>query len=158
MPNYWMLVTTTENYQITQDKGFTIQGVRSKHRRKAQRMQPKDRLLYYIRPLQRFPGVATIMSTFWEEHVPIWHSTSAQEDFPYRVQVRPDTILEEDDYLDARELGPTLQYVRRWIPEDWHLAFYEDLHLLPQRDFALIEGEMQKLARKRNSSPNGTTQ
>ena len=156
MPNYWMLVITPENYLITQEHEFTIQGVRAKHRRKAQRMQPKDRLLYYIRPLQKFPAVATIISTFLEDHQPIWKGTNPQEDFPYRVQIRADTVLEEEEYLDARQLGPTLQYVRRWIPEEWHLAFYEDLHLLPQRDFSLIEEEMRKLARRREASPAST--
>ena len=41
-------------------------------------------------------------------------------------------------------LAPRLEYVKRWPPEDWPLAFFDRLHLLPQRDFRLIEGEMKR--------------
>jgi hypothetical protein len=43
-------------------------------------------------------------------------------------------------------LGPRLDYVKRWAPENWPLAFWDRLHLLPQRDFRLIEGEMERIA------------
>ena len=54
-------------------------------------------------------------------------------------------MLEDRDYIDARDLAPTLEYVKRWVPEQWPLAFIETLHLLPQRDYRLIEAEMKKI-------------
>ena len=45
------------------------------------------------------------------------------------------------------QLGPRLEYVKRWPPESWHLAFFETLHLIPQRDFRLLEGEMKRVLR-----------
>ena len=152
MPNYWMLVTTLENYRITQGLGFTVQGVKAKQRKKAQRMQQGDRVLYYLKFIQKFPAIATITAPFWEEHKAIWKPERGREDFPYRVQIRPDIVLEEEEYLDAHQLGPGLHYVRRWVPEDWYLAFQEHLHLLPQRDFSLIYEEMRKVARRREVS------
>jgi hypothetical protein len=51
-------------------------------------------------------------------------------------------------------LAPRLEYVRRWVPEDWPLAFFDKLHLIPQKDFRLIEGEMQRLQSRR---PGGSS-
>ena len=152
MPNYWMLVTTPENYQITENLRFTIQGVKTKQRKKAQRMQQGDRMLYYVKFIKKFPAIATITSTCWEDHEVVWKAERGAEDFPYRVQIKPDIVLDEADYLDAYQLGPGLQYVRRWVPEDWYLAFQEPLHLLPQRDFSLIYEEMRKIVQP-NTAP-----
>ena len=35
--------------------------------------------------------------------------------------------------------------MKRWLPESWPLAFFDTLHLIPQRDFSLIEGEMKRV-------------
>jgi hypothetical protein len=37
-----------------------------------------------------------------------------------------------------------MQYVKKWAPEQWPLAFQGLLHLVPKQDFALIEDEMRK--------------
>jgi hypothetical protein len=55
-------------------------------------------------------------------------------------------VLDESQYIDALILAPRLEYVKRWAPEDWELAFWDSLHLLPQKDYRLIEGEMRRLA------------
>ena len=64
----------------------------------------------------------------------------------------------EEDYIDALILAPRLDYVKRWAPEDWPLAFFDSLHLLPQRDFRLIEQEMRrnlsKHSRRNRGYPN----
>lgn len=147
--SYWLLVTTLENFRITREQDFTVQGVRSRERKKALRMIPGDRLLYYIIDEMRFPATATVTSEQFEDRSPLWNDTSQEEVFPHRVHIQPDVVLDDPDWLDAREIGPRMEYVKRWIPERWYLAFYQgQLHLIPQRDFTFIEDEMSKLVRR----------
>ena len=40
--NYWMVVESLENFEITKGLGFTLHGLGSRYRRRAQRMQPDD--------------------------------------------------------------------------------------------------------------------
>ena len=62
MPNnFWMIVSNLENFQITRDKGFTCQGLKPQHRRKIQRIEPGDRVLFYVSGDQYFTGTATAM-------------------------------------------------------------------------------------------------
>ena len=147
--NYWMLVVTPENFAITRELGFTVQGFRINQRRKAERMEVGDRQLFYLSWAQRFAATATVASTFFEEHDPVWKSHKAGEDHPYRVHIEPAMVLEEEEFLDARQIGPRMDYVKRWIPEWWPLAFQGDLHLIPRKDFALIEDEMKRLVSAR---------
>ena len=149
MPNYWMLVGSPQNFWITREHAFTIQGVETRHRRKARRMQPGDRILYYLTGVRRFAATATITSAYREDHTPIWEGEKPREDYPLRVSIKPEVVLEEEEWLDARELGPTLEYVRKWPPESWPLAFQGNMHLLSQRDFHLLEEEMRRVAQKR---------
>ncbi|MFW6195013.1 MAG: EVE domain-containing protein [Chloroflexota bacterium] len=143
---YWMLVTTYENYRITRDLGFSIQGVESKQRRKAVRMGPDDRLLYYISDRQAFAATAVVASEHFEDHTRFWQHHTTAEDFPHRVKIRPEVVLDETRWLDASHIAHRMEYIRKWPPEWWRLAFMGALHIIPQKDFYLLEEEMKKIA------------
>jgi predicted RNA-binding protein len=141
---YWMLVVDQENLDITRQNGFSVQGIDSRNRRKAVRMTPEDRIIYYVSDRKGFAATATVNSEHFEDHSRIWKHYRADEDFPNRVKISPDVILEPQDYIDARELAPTLEYLKKWPAELWDLAFFGMLHIMPQRDFNLLEEEIKK--------------
>ena len=155
MPNYWMLVCFTENFLVTRERGFTMQGFSANQRRKVRLMQHGDRLLYYLSDAQAFPATATGVSGYREDHTPVWVGRNPREDYPLRVDIRPEVVLKEGQWVDARQLGPSLEYVRKWPPEQWPLAFLEELHLLSQRDFYLLEEETRKISAKAGANPVG---
>lgn len=152
--NYWMFVVNTENFHIIKDRDFSVYAFRAKLRKRVERMEVGDRIVFYLSKEQRFPATATVTSTMFEDSEPLLNSHSPKENFPYRVNIEPAVVLEEEDYIDARQLGPTLEYVKKWIPERWPLAFIGDLHLVPKKDLFLIEDEMKKINSK-SISPRG---
>ena len=149
-----MFVEAPQNFEITREIDFSLFGMGAKYRRRAERMQPQDRVLFYINGVRKWPASATITSTYFEDNSPLWHPTTRGESFQYRVKLKPDIVLDEEDYIDAMILGPRLDYVKRWAPENWPLAFWDRLHLLPQRDFRLIEGEMERITSRNNRTNN----
>ena len=154
MPNnYWMVVQTPENHEITRGQGFTLHGLTSKQRRRARRMEPDDRILFYVGgEVRKWTAIAVVKSKYFEDRTPIWESNgSRRELFPYRVKTSPSIVLDESDYIEARILAPRLEYVKRWPPELWPLAFFDTLHLIPQRDYRLIEEEMKRIRRQKRS-------
>jgi hypothetical protein len=149
--SHWMIVMSPENFETTRERGFDLVGLKSRHRKKAERMALGDRVLFYVTGSQVFPLTATVNSTFFEDHTPIWTSTERRPDVsPWRVQVRPDVVLNWYEYLDARQIAPRMLYVKRWAPEDWPLAFQGQIHLLSSQDFALIEHEMKRTIDRRS--------
>ena len=139
MALHWLIVTSPENIATTRGLGFTMQGVKSRHRKKAERMQPGDRLVLYATGRQAFAFTATITSPYWEEHTPIWDGRKAGEDYPFRVRIQPDVVLPEDAYVPAVDLLPQLEFPRKWPAAHWHLAFQGNVHFLSEVDFACIE-------------------
>ena len=65
---YWMVASSLKNFNITKDMGFKSQGLMSKQRRKAQRMEPGDRLVFYITGIRKFGATATVTSKCIEDH------------------------------------------------------------------------------------------
>ena len=148
--SHWMIVMSPENFEITRERGFDVVGLKSRHRKKAERMALGDRVLFYVAGSRVFPLTATVSSTFFEDHTPIWVNYDQRPDsYPWRVSVRPDIVLEPHEHVDAHQIAPRLLYVKRWAPEDWPLAFQGQIHLLSSQDFRLVEAEMERIVQTR---------
>lgn len=142
--NFWMIINNERNFRITQNLGFTTMGLKAQHRRKIQRVTDGDRILMYLSHRRRFVATATATSDYFEAPDNIWEK-EGKTGFPYRVNIRPEIILRDDQFMDANLIAPRLEYIKRWNPEDWYMAFQGNLHLLPKSDFQLIEEEMKRL-------------
>ena len=134
----WMVVTSVDNFQRTIDLGFSKQGFKARQRRKVmEQMEAGDDLLYYVTGVQVFAATARITSAGFEEHELIWTSKPG-EDYPWRVEVRPDRVLVEEDWIPTSEIAPGLEYVQKWPAAHWKLAFQGNLHRIPDHDFATV--------------------
>lgn len=141
---YWLLSLTEDNFRVTREQEFTIQGVDTRQRRKAVRMAEDDRMIFYISDRRMFVASTTLTSDHFEDHDPLWKSHREEEDFPHRVKMRADVLVDEEKWVDAMEVGPRLEYVRKWAPDMWNLALLGSLHIIPQRDFTMLEEELKR--------------
>jgi len=151
-----MVVQSPENFEISKKRGFDVHGLTVRQRKRAQRMEPDDGMLFYVGGhVRKWCAIASIKGKYYEDRTSVWESVGQKEKFPYRVNLVPRVVLDQHDYIDAMVLAPRLEYLKRWPPELWPLAFVDTLHLLPQKDFRLIEGEIRRVnknlgKRKRN--------
>lgn len=145
---YWMVVSSPDNLRKTREHGWSIQGLKSRHRRRVETMRVGDRVLYYVTGRMGFAATVTVASPMYEDHTPIWRSARRDEDYPWRVHIRPDVVLDEADWVPAKELAYRLDYVRKWPPEHWTLAFQGHIHMLNRNDFAIIEDAVAGNARR----------
>ena len=142
--NFWMINCNEENYNVTRRLGFTGQGLKAEYRRKVQRVEPGDRVIYYVTGSRVFTATATVTQGYEEVGSGPWIK-EGKATWPYRIGIKPDVVLENDQYISAGLIAYRLEYVRKWAPEDWYMAFQGNLHLLSKSDFFLLEGEMLKL-------------
>ncbi len=145
-PTYWIIVGSPENFRRTAELGFTIQGIKSRHRKKAERMKPGDKIIYYVTGLKAFAGIATITSPYFESHERIWQSgdpKKAAEDYPYRVKIEPDIVLTEDSAVPAEGIARQMAYVSKWPAENWMLAFQGNVHEIGESDYQLIREALE---------------
>jgi hypothetical protein len=147
MPNYWLIVGTPANFQISAGLGWTVQGFKRRHGKKAAAMRPGDKLIYYLTGEQVLSGVATVVSMSFEAHDQVWKSEAKPaEDYPWRVQIAPDVILNPNQAIPVAPLASQLVHVRKWPAANWTLAFQGNVRLLPPGDGALLIGEIRQAA------------
>lgn len=146
--NYWMIVISPENFQIARDRSFDIVGLKAIHKRKVLRIQPGDRIVLYIWGIRCFAATVTVTSPLVEEDEPVWQQEGSST-LPFRIGITPNIVLKEEQFIHANFIAPRMDFVRRWTPELWHLAFQGNLNLVSKYDFALIETEMIRIRRNK---------
>jgi len=146
---YWIVVGSEENMRIAESRGFDIFGFKSTRRAEASRMKPGDKLIFYLTKIMKFGGLAEVTSDYFEDHAKVFKSEKKSgEDYPFRVRVKPEIILDPDQYLDVKEIAPTLAFTRRW-GDNWRLAFQGNLHEVPDEDYEKLAGMMRDAAKVR---------
>ena len=146
---YWIVVSSVDNWQRTKDLGFTIQGLKSRRRKKAEQMRPGDKIVYYCTGVKAFAGVSTIASNYFESDEIIWVSGNtkrAGEEYPFRVKIEGDLALANDDFVSAEPLARQMTYAKKWPAEHWTLAFQGNVHLIPKEDYILIRQAIEGAA------------
>src|SRR3972149_6419837 len=103
MSTYWIVVGSEENMRIAEGRGFDIFGFKSTRRREVARMQPGDKLIFYLTKIMKFGGLAEVTSEYFEDHSRVFKSKEKPvlsgaegkpgEDYPFRVKVKPIVIL-----------------------------------------------------------------
>lgn len=149
-PQYWILVSSLDNWHITAEKGFTVQGIKSRHRKKAEQMKPGDKFVYYCTGVKAFAGITTVKSEYYEDHTPIWESGNKkkkEEFYPFRFEIEGDLALEDDDLVPAEPIARQMTYATKWPAEHWTLAFQGNVHNIPEEDYKLIRSEIEKSAK-----------
>ena len=88
---------------------------------------------------------ATISSKYFEDTSEIWPTKGNPNEYKIRINLKPNYILDQSEFIQGLQVGASLEYVKKWAPEKWPLAFWDTLHLLPQRDFKYLEDEMRRI-------------
>ncbi len=144
---YGIVVGSEDNMRIAEARGFDVFGFKSTRRSEASRMKPGDKLIFYLTKIMKFGGLAEITSGYFEDHIKVFKSERKPgEDYPWRVNVKPEIILASDQYLDVREIAPGLVFTKKWPAEHWRLAFQGNLHEIPCEDYERIAGLMGEAA------------
>lgn len=140
-PRFLIIVGSADNFRRSGALGFTVQGMKSRHRKKAERMTPGDKLVYYVTGVKAFAAIATVTSPYFESHERIWTSGDvkrAAEDYPFRVEIAPDLTLDIDDAVPAEGIARRMAYAAKWPAANWTLAFQGNVHEIGEGDYRLI--------------------
>ena len=136
----WILTGSLENFRINAERGFDVIGFKERRRRQAEQMAPGDEIAFYVTGVQEFGGIARVTSEMYEDRTPIWPQGKKKhpEPYPWRVDAEPVIVLEEEDFVPARELVGELEHAAKWPAEHWHLAFQGQLRTVSDHDAALL--------------------
>jgi predicted RNA-binding protein len=143
-PKHWILTGSLENFRINVERGFDVIGFKERRRRQAEEFEPGDEIFFYVTGVQAFGGIARVKSEMFEDRSRVWPDRSKRrpqtppphrpETYPWRVEAEPVLVLPEERFVPAEELAAELEHVRKWPPENWHLAFQGQLRTIGEAD------------------------
>lgn len=137
----WCLTTSPCNLARTAALGWEVQGIKRRRRPTALQIAPGDRIVYYVTQAVAFAAIVEVTSTCHEDHELIWTSGPG-EDYPWRVAIRPETVLHEPDWVPVADVQERLEFPRRWPPEHWRLAFQGNIRAWPAHDLAVVRAAL----------------
>jgi len=141
----WLLVSSAANFEKNRTLGFTVAAMKSRHRRKWERVAPGDRILFYLTGVKAFGGICRVTGAPFESHDLVWTSDGKPaEDYPWRFPTEPVVALSTERYVPAEPLAREMTYTQRWPAENWTLAFQGNVHELPEADADLVEAAIRK--------------
>jgi predicted RNA-binding protein len=141
----WILTGSVENFRINVERGFDLIGFKERRRIQASQFEPGDEIVFYVTGVQAFGGIARVRSEMFEDRTPIWPQGKKKhpEDYPWRVEAEPVTVLDEAAFVAAESLIDELEHVRKWPAEHWHLAFQGQLRTVSEADSKLLHERIE---------------
>ena len=143
--NYWLCVTTEENWKVIKEKN--VWGVSQKFKKTIQKVKPGDKLIFYLIQTKkgdkiipsRIVGIFEAVSEAYKESSRIFKSKSKSGEviYPYRVKLRQIKIFYPP--LDFKQLVPKLSFIKN--KNRWTGYVRLPMREIPEKDFQLIAGK-----------------
>lgn len=142
----WLIISSTQNFEITAQQGWSIQGFKRRHRKKVVEMMPGDEMFYYIMGEQKLAARVRITSGIEEAADFIWVNLGKDptENYPWRVGIAPVKILSSAQWPPIEPIIPSLRYFRKWPEKHWRLGLQGQLHRLFDEDGEVLKSALSK--------------
>jgi predicted RNA-binding protein len=138
----WCLTTSPDNLAKTAERGWSVQGVKSRRRKTAEQIAPGDKVVYYVTKHVAFAATVEVTSECFEDHDLIWESKPG-EDYPWRFEITPEVALEDPDaWVPAEALYEDLEFPKKWPRENWKLAFQGNIREWPEADYKVVKAAL----------------
>jgi hypothetical protein len=135
----WILTASPENHAVTEEKGFSVIGVKERNRNRALEIEPGDVIVLYLTKVMRFAGAIRVTGDLYEDREKIWPGKPGKVDpYPWRFPTEEVVSLPEGEWIPAEDLRLELEHVRKWPEEHWKLAFQGQLRTVSDHDADLL--------------------
>ncbi|MEC7837680.1 MAG: EVE domain-containing protein [Chloroflexota bacterium] len=135
---YWLVNFSLKNFNISKKRSFDLLGFTKKDNKLTNKININDNVIFYVSDIKSFVGSAVVNSKKFYDKKKIWDIDEEEVKFPYRVNLKSTKILPEKKYMSGYDIAPSLNYLKRWAPEDWYLAFLPPVHILSHLDYQII--------------------
>ena len=137
----WLIISSKQNLEITANLGFSQQGLKKRHRKKALQVEPRDLLFYYITGEQKLAAMVRVDSFVTERNDKTWVNLGKDpaECYPWRFTISPQSILKEGSWISMVDFSKILLHFRKWPEKNWRLGLQGQFHALRDEDTHILK-------------------
>jgi predicted RNA-binding protein len=138
-PTTWILTSSPDNHAATRERDYKVIGIKERNRKRAERIEPGDRIVLYLTKEMTFAGSITVTGEMYEDRDPIWPGKPGNPDaYPWRFPTEAEISLDPDSHVPAEQLKDDLAHIRKWPAEHWKLAFQGQIREVGEEDAQLL--------------------
>ncbi|MEI7559551.1 MAG: EVE domain-containing protein [Actinomycetes bacterium] len=135
----WVLTSSPDNHTATRETGFSVIGLKERNRKRAERIEPGDRIVLYLTKEMTFGGSIIVTGDMFEDRAKIWPGKPGNPDpYPWRFPTEPEVVLAPDQHVPAERLKDTMAHIQKWPADHWKLAFQGQIREVTNADAKLL--------------------
>jgi hypothetical protein len=147
VPRSWILTGSPENHAATGARGFSVIGLKERHRNRAFEIEPGDRIVLYATGAVAFAGSIRIGGDLYHDWAPVWAWKPGQRDpYPWRFPTSPEVVLERPAWVPAESFADHLEHIRKWPRKHWTLAFQGQIRPVSDHDGRMLVQRLRAAA------------
>ncbi|CAB4867188.1 unannotated protein [freshwater metagenome] len=144
----WVLTSSPDNHTATRETGFTVIGLKERNRKRAERIEPGDRIVLYLTKEMTFGGSITVTGEMYEDRKKIWPGKPGNPDpYPWRFPTEPEVEIDPESHVPAEKLKDKMQHILKWPVDHWKLAFQGQIREVSDADAKLLLKELRAASR-----------
>ena len=135
----WLLVNTPDDFETSRSRGFEMAAMGSGDRDAWRRVEPGDRVLFYLSGIDAVAGVARVSGERFEAD----EGASGTDGGPYRFPIEPMAVCEPGEYVPVEPLARDMEHTGGRPPGEWASAFHGTVHEISDADAEILEGAIR---------------
>ncbi len=136
----WLIISSKQNLEITARLGYASQGLKQRHRKRSQEIEPGDFFFCYITGEQKLAAVLEIHSFVSEAQDKVWVNLGKNPDecYPWRFETSAHIVLDEPRWMPMQNFADKLLHFRKWPAKNWRLGLQGQIHALRDEDVTTL--------------------
>ena len=138
MVNYWLCVTSEENWKVVRKR--KLWGVSGRNKAQIEKVEHGDNLVFYVKP-QRLMGIFQAASGAFKSDEKIFGTSgfTREEIFPYRIKLKSYMAPKEPVLL--KSLVPKLKFITN--KKKWMGHLRRAMQIIPKEDYDTMKTSLK---------------
>jgi predicted RNA-binding protein len=133
--NYYMIITSPEDFEIDLKNNLSIIGLPDRNKRAAKNFAVGDKIVFYISKMSLFGGIAEVTGEYYYHKKKIW--TDHYDLWPHRVSSKPLYLINDfNKMIFIKEIWDDLDFIK--TKGSWGVYVQGSFRKLSKHEFKVI--------------------
>ncbi len=133
--NYYMIITTKEDYKKDLENNFKFLGFPARNKKSVEKFNIGDKVIFYVTKISSFAATVEIAGESFYSTKQVW--TDEYDVWPYRVESQKEyAISEEEKMIYIKDIWDNLEFIKN--KQKWGSQVQGSFRKISEHDYKVI--------------------
>lgn len=133
--NYYMIITTKEDYKKDLENNFKFLGFPARNKKSVEKFNIGDKVVFYVTKISSFAATVEITGESFYSTKQVW--TDEYDVWPYRVESQKEyAISEEEKMIYIKDIWDNLEFIKN--KQKWGSQVQGSFRKISEHDYKVI--------------------